>query len=258
MLHITMSPTGKKVLEKSNLFNNDNIMSFCLILSYGNIKNIKKLKYKELEYDKENIWKVNINDKLNELEEKIKINKEIRIWYSNHDNEDVCNMCFLIYYLSEYKDLKIYLSEIGNGWGGLGAYHPDEIINLVDKKILLNDINKYKKLWIKLENENSDIRIYENNIINSCNFDYLDNKILKLLEKHDEIKERKLIAECMIERICNNCKDIIFKARIDYMIRKGVIKITKIKKERDIIDRIETVKYIKINEKVEYGNKSNK
>ena len=140
MLHITIGESEERVLRESNQFPQDDFMSFCLILSYGNIKNIEKEEDKELPSNNES-WKVNIKGKLEELDEKIKKNKDIRIWYSRLDNEDVCNMCFLVYYLSKYDDVNIYLSEVGRGWGGLGAYSSDEIINLIDKKELLKENN---------------------------------------------------------------------------------------------------------------------
>lgn len=115
MLHITIGESEERVLRESNQFPQDDFMSFCLILSYGNIKNIEKEEYKELTSNNES-WKVNIKGKLEELDEKIKKNKDIRIWYSRLDNEDVCNMCFLVYYLSKYDDVDIYLSEVGRGW----------------------------------------------------------------------------------------------------------------------------------------------
>ena len=189
-----------------------------------------------------------IKDKLEELDEKIKKNKDIRIWYSRLDNEDVCNMCFLIYYLSKYEDVNIYLSEVGRDWGGLGSYSLDEIINLIDKKELLKEKDKYKNIWIKLEQENSDIRIYESNEIVSHDFKYLDEQILNLLRENREVKYWKFVGACMRKSICNFCQDIIFVARIDEMINKNIIKINKITQEKNYNGELKTVKYVSINE----------
>lgn len=246
MLHITIGESEERVLRESNQFPQDDFMSFCLILSYGNIKNIEKEEYKELPSNNES-WKVNIKGKLEELDEKIKKNKDIRIWYSRLDNEDICNMCFLVYYLSKYSDVNIYLSEVRRGWGGLGAYSSDEIINLIDRKELLKEKDKYKNLWIKLEHENSDIRIFENNEIVSHDFNYLDEQILNILTEYGEVKYWKLVADCMGKSICNFCQDIIFVARIDEMIKKNIIKITKITQEKNYNGELKTVKYVSIN-----------
>lgn len=42
MLEITISDSDKKVLEDTNIFSNNNIMSFCLLLCFGSIKDIEK------------------------------------------------------------------------------------------------------------------------------------------------------------------------------------------------------------------------
>ena len=38
MLHITIGESEERVLRESNQFPRDDFMSFCLILSYGNIE----------------------------------------------------------------------------------------------------------------------------------------------------------------------------------------------------------------------------
>lgn len=246
MLHIAIGESEERLLRKSNQFPQDDFMSFCLILSYGNIKNIENENYKELPLSNES-WKVNIKGKLEELEQKIKKNKDVRIWYSRLDNEDVCNMCFLVYFLSKYNDINIYLSEVGREWGGLGSYSSDEIINLLDRKELLKEKEEYRNLWIKLEQENSDIRVYENDTIVSHDFDYLDEKILDILRKKEEVSFWKLIADCMAYSVCNFCQDIIFIARIDDMIGNNIIKITKTVQEKKYNGELKIVKYIGVN-----------
>lgn len=239
MLNITMSDSEKRLLEKSNLFINDDIMSFCLILSYGNIHNIMNEKNKSLES-----WNVDIQAKMKELNRYIKNNSCVRIWYSNSDNEDVCNMCFLLYYLSQYK-INIYLTEIKYG---IGSCSEKDLIKYVDKKTLIDNkfINKYKELWIKLEKENSDIRIVSNDKIVSYDFKYLDDKIMDILGSK-ELRYYGLIGECMIKRLCNFYSDVIFKNRIDYLIENNYIIITKIVKEKNIFGKDKEVKYLKNN-----------
>ena len=247
MLHIAIGESEERLLKESNQFPQDDFMSFCLILSYGNIKNIEKEEYKEMPVINE-CWKINIKDKLQELEEKIKHNKNIRIWYSKLDNEDVCNMCFLVYYLSKYNNINIYLSEIGNVWGGLGSYSLDEIKELIDKKELLKETSEYKNLWLKLEEENGDIRVYENGSLVSHDFKYLDEKILSVLKEYKEINYYAFTGRCMADSICNFCSDVFFKARIEDMVEKNIIKINRIEQEKNIVGEIRTIKCISINE----------
>ena len=51
----------------------------------------------------------------------------------------------------------------------------------------------------------------------------------------------------MGKSICNFCQDIIFIARIDEMINKNIIKITKITQEKNYNGELKTVKYVSIN-----------
>lgn len=243
MLHIAIGDSEVRLLKESNQFPNDDFMSFCLMLSYGNIKNIESQEYRKLSVNS-GFENIDIKHELKKLEGKIKHIKDIRLWYSRLDNEDVCNMCFLVYYLSRYDNINIYLSEIGKVWGGLCSYSSDEIINLVDKKELLKDTNIYKQLWVSLEKENSDIRVYENNTICSHDFNYLDEKILELLQQYKEINYYSFIGQCMSNSLCNFCADVFFIARIEDMIKRGAVQVTRIELEKNIIGEISTVRYI--------------
>lgn len=62
MLEITISDSDKKVLEDTNIFSNNNIMSFCLLLCFGSIKDIEKQKERKIGW-----IKINVYDKLTEL-----------------------------------------------------------------------------------------------------------------------------------------------------------------------------------------------
>lgn len=117
MLEITISESEKLLLERTNLFNKENIISFCLLLSYGkldNLYNTLNRKIGEVE--------INIKEQIGILNEKLKTCKEVRIWYSSNDNENICNVYYLVSYLSKY-DLKISLCDvIDNGRFALGCY----------------------------------------------------------------------------------------------------------------------------------------
>lgn len=51
----------------------------------------------------------------------------------------------------------------------------------------------------------------------------------------------------MMDRIYNFSSDFYFKARIDYLIQKGLIKIDKIVNEEDYFGKEQLTKYISIN-----------
>lgn len=187
---------------------------------------------------------------MTELNDNIKDNSSVRIWYSTKNNEDMCNVCFLIYYLSKYNNLNIYLSDISdNEHPILGSYDIDELSDIVDNKEILSDKLKveYINMWTNLEQENSDIRVYENNIIKSYNFEYLDNLILNLLKSIGECKYYKLVGICMASRLGNFIADVFFKERIDYLVETKRIKITKMQLEKNFNNETKEVKYITLN-----------
>ena len=95
MLELTISDSEKLLLERTNLFNKNNIISFCLLLSYGNLNDLATSSVRKVAQTE-----VKVKEKLEFLESKIKNYKEIRIWYSSNDNEDMCTVCYLINYLS--------------------------------------------------------------------------------------------------------------------------------------------------------------
>lgn len=97
MLELTISDSDKLLLEETNLFNKNNIISFCLLLSYGNLNDLVTSSVRKIAF-----VEVNVKEKLELLELKIKNYQEIRIWYFSNDNEDMCTVCYLINYLSKY------------------------------------------------------------------------------------------------------------------------------------------------------------
>lgn len=244
MLEITISESEKLLLDRTNLFNKENIISFCLLLSYGKIDNLSNTlnrKIGEVE--------INIKEQIGILKEKLKKCKEVRIWYSSNDNEDICNVYYLVSYLSKY-DLKIYLCDvINNGRFALGCYNEGEIENLLERTRLLENSEKenYIKTWNRLQKENSDIRIVQNNTIKSYDFDLLDKEILELLSPTDSIRYWGLIAKCMMQRLYNFSSDFYFKDRIDNLIKENYIKIDKVVKEADYFGKEQITKYISIN-----------
>ena len=48
MLELTISDSEKLLLERTNLFNKNNIISFCLLLSYGNLNGLETLSEKKI------------------------------------------------------------------------------------------------------------------------------------------------------------------------------------------------------------------
>ena len=245
ILEITVSSTDANLLKETNLFNKNDIISFCVFASYGDISNLEDLKVKK------------VGNYINDIEKDIKLlnskienYKSVRIWYSSIDSEEMCTMYFLIFYLRNLKNIKIYLCDVYDEYCHyrLGTYQIDEIKDLLSNTTLLDFNNRkfYEEEWIKLKNENSDLRIIENKSIASKSFDFLDSKILKSLKENNEISYNKFVIKCLSNNLCNFHYDIFFIDRIDYLISKGNIEICSIKNEKDITGDFEDVQYIKI------------
>ncbi|MCI8778514.1 MAG: hypothetical protein HFI87_05135 [Bacilli bacterium] len=238
MLEITISESEKLLLERAGF---QNVISFCLLSSYGNIKNLLNQEYKAVD----NIT-IAIDEQINKL--KTSDSQKVRIWYSSLDNESVCNLYFLISWFYE-KKIEISICDVMDlNHFSLGSYNENEVPALVSKTIYLtlDEMKEYNKKWNLLVNENSDLRIIEKNTIISVPFTYLDTEILKILSKYEKIKYWSLIGECMKERVCGFYADIFFSARVNTLIEQNVIEICEIKNEKNLIGEIKETKYIRI------------
>jgi len=244
MLELVVSDSEKGLLRNTKLFNDEDIISFSLLLSYGKIKNLKSTIIRE-GYS----YTINVQDELKLLREKVSDKKDIRIWYSRLDNEDVCTLCFIVNYLNDIKDLNIYVCDATDSEHfSLGSYLVSEVDDLIEKTKKLSDFDKknYKELWDKLENENGDLRIIDGDNLVSYGYNYLDNKIIELLEKYDNIYYWAFVGECMSLRLCNFYGDIFFTERINKMIEDGKIMVCKVVSEKNFMGEFVDRKYIKV------------
>lgn len=245
MLEITISGTDRLVLTKSNLFNDNDIIDFSLLFTYGNINKIEEEEYKKVSFAE-----FSPKEEYNVLVEKIANYDEIRIWYSSCDCEDLNTYYYLINYLSS-KEKVIYSCDVSNGYNfSLGCYTYDEIDNLLlnTKKLTKEEIINISLIWKQLEKENDDLRLIEDNKLVSHNFNFLDNKILEKLSTYKEpVKYYSFVGNLMSNKIYGLCSDLFFSARIDYLIESGKIEIVEIRKEKNIIGELVDYKYIKIN-----------
>lgn len=235
MLEIVPFESDKGYLESSGLFNKDDIITASLLFSIGRIKGIKN----EVE---RNVCGLNIpNLQELKLKEKAKSYKSIRIWYSSIDSEDVSTLYFVINYLSDIEN--IYICDTKPS---LFAYSTQEINTLKDKtkKLTKEEIEKYRNLWDKLEEENNDLRLLNNSHLESKSYEYLDNKIIENLKQYESVRYGSFIFECM--KLFNLKFDLLFKERIDKMIKDKKIEV--LDQENDST-KSDYEKYIKVSEK---------
>lgn len=236
MLEIVSTSSDKSYLEDTKLFNKEDIITASLLFSIGKIKGIKN----EVE---RSVCGINIPNlqELKSLKEKSKSYKSIRIWYSSIDSEDVSTLYFVINYLSDIEN--IYICDTNPS---LFAYSTQEISKLLEKtkKLTKEEIENYKKLWDKLEEENGDLRLLNKSHLESKSYEYLDNKIIEYLKQFGSIRYGYfIINECM--KLFNLKFDLLFKARIDKMIEDKKIEILNL--ENDSI-KSDYEKYIKVSE----------
>ena len=217
MLEIIIDGYGETLLKSAGF---DNVITFCCILSYGNIKDLIKQKIKLLK---------NVTIPVNSQIEKLKSIKEkqIRIWYSSLDNEDMCSLYFLISYFYN-KNIDIFICDIADKEHfSFSSYISSEIKELSKNTILLDNKQKinFKKNWENLVKENNDLRILNNGKLMSFSFDYLDSKIIDLIKINKNIEYLELVGKCTSEKLCGFYIDLIFMDRIDELISKGKVKI---------------------------------
>ena len=67
----------------------------------------------------------------------------------------------------------------------------------LEHKLNKNEINSYSSKWLDIVNENSDIRLLEDNNVKSVSYDYLNDYILIKLKKLGSTKISKLTIEIM-------------------------------------------------------------
>ena len=253
MLEIAISGTDRLVLTKSNLFNDNDIIDFSVLLTYGKIKKIETKEHKKVSLNE-----FSPKEEYNKLAEKIANYDEIRIWYSSGDSEDLNTYYYLVNYLSN-KNKIIYSCDVCNGCNfSLGCYTSDEIENLLlnTKKLTQEEIVNLSLIWKQLEEENADLRLIEDDKLISHNFNFLDNKILEKLSAYKEpVRYYSFVGNLMSNKIYGLCSDLFFSARIDYLIEIGKILIFEIIKEKNIIGELADYKYIKIKLYKKYGER---
>lgn len=232
MLEVVVGSYEKDLLEETSLFEKENIVDVSLLLSIGNIKNLKKMNIRNVAS-----YSIDVKEKIEELKQKISKSSSIRIWYSNLSNEEVCALYFIINLINDVKNTNIYVCNVASDkYFSLGNYSVSEIKNLLDKTRIMSqeEINLYVNSWNCLEEENGDLRIVRNNKLYSESFEYLHNDILCLLKKYNYISYYEFVGECYKSRLCGFDIDVVFIKAIDDLINSGKIQDCKIEQSENI------------------------
>ena len=133
MLEIVMKTSEMYVLKESKLFDEKNIIGFCALLSMGDINDIFNQTSKTISY-----CKINPKEEIQQLKNKLKEYKEIRIWYSSIDNEQLCNLYFIIDLLKD-NDIIIHTIDVGKEkiWS-ISCFHESEVQKLLKYNLTLS------------------------------------------------------------------------------------------------------------------------
>ena len=174
-------------LYKSPLINND-LYGFYENFTTGNIKDID----------------IPIN---------IDKDKTVRIWSSRNNTQEYLNFLYFCYMLPNRISV-IFANEYNKYVNSVGETVPDEIKELLKYEHKLTDEEKdsYKNEWIKLVNENSEMRLFQNGKIISASYDYLNEYIDKFYDKNNI---RRTVATLMGNDTENNLSSDIYNFLIE-------------------------------------------
>ena len=174
-------------LYKSNLINND-LYAFYEDFTIGNIKDVD----------------IPIN---------IDKDKTVRIWSSRNNTQEYLNFLYFCYKLPNRISV-IFVNEYDGYVYSAGALNYKEIKELLKYEHKLTDEEKdrYKNEWIKLADENSEIRLFQNGKIISTNYNYLNSYIDKYYDKNNI---RRTVATLMGNDTENNLSSDIYNFLIE-------------------------------------------
>ena len=139
--------------------------------------------------------------------------KTVRIWSSKNNTQEYLNFLYFCYKLPNEISV-IFVNEYDEYVYSAGALNYKEVKELLkyEHNLTKEEKDKYKNEWIKLVNENSEIRLFKNGKIISTNYDYLDEYIDKYYDKNNI---RKTVAALMGNDTENNLNSEIYNFLIE-------------------------------------------
>lgn len=240
-IDVCESPLGVGVIKQ--YYENNNTSDYTIIgmwlnLSVGDIKNNHLSYIREL-YQIDNYGN---NDAINELLNNIDIDTNIRIWSSKGDDDDYLLLLFICNLLKgKCNNISVIFSTDYNEYAwSINAIDYKEIEPMLkyEKKLTIEDIEKYSIEWNRQVEFNSELRVLENGKIINKKFSDYDDIILDRLNNMGKCKIANLIADMMINRVINDSGDLLYLYLIDRLIEQNKIRIVE-RKEKHFIDLIE-------------------
>ena len=190
---IVSNSSAKRIISK---LNNNPIINLEMCLNIGKLDSIIDNKRNELkEYN--DILKYDFSDELSE------INKfeHLRIWSSIYDSDDYCLLLFLCNKFKDKKISVIYANEFNNYVTTITNLTTEDINDYLNKEHLLKEYEKetFSNDWIKVLNDNTELRYLNNGKVESVDINYFDEYILNRLDKLGKISIYKLVGNLIIE-----------------------------------------------------------
>lgn len=223
-------------LKQCNFVGNK-IIKFDKFLSFADLSNIDKNIIK-LNEDFCNFIYPEINHKFDviesmenlnkELDDAIKRNNNIRIWSTHKESESYLTFIYVCNYLinSNCNIYVMFSDEYDNECYSPACMNELKLKELtkLEHKLSKEEIFKYAIEWKKVVEDNSNMRVMENNKVKSVSLDYYDDIILNKLSEFKEIKTVSLTANLMRDY---HMSDIFITYLIDRLIKSNKIKIIK-------------------------------
>ena len=253
-IEVVSNLSSNGLLLKSSI-KNENIVLLDMHLDIGDLKDLKNYKRSFLKSIGYNVDVVDYSNKIKFLLDNVRNNKKIRIWSSHKNSNEYMTVLYICNLLEKY-DAELYVvysDERSSEAKSVGELDKKEIKNVdaLERKLLKEEIIMYSKIWNSLLNDNSDIRYIDfDNIIKSCSYDYLEEKILSELKKYNEIRIGKFISNLKIDCIITEIDYSEYPDLVERLINKDKIKV--IKKCDDLFDCIIKKEKFISNKKGEY------
>ena len=130
----------------------------------------------------------NLEDNLNLLNNFINDKNKIRIWTSHNQIDDYLMFLFICNYLTNinYENIYVIFSDIYNkDYYSPSCMDKNELEESLkyEHKLTKEEIIKYNKEWLRIVNNNSDMRIINDNKVECVSFNYYDSYILDISSK---------------------------------------------------------------------------
>ncbi len=223
-LDVVFGNSCYSTLKNSQL--NSNILMFNVKFNVGDLSNIEKFNIKipeELYYEKNN---VNFKEEYDIIIKNIVNKNKIRVWTGRKDIYSYLIMLYISSVVKKYKyDLYVlYCDEYDENYPSPSVMNEKELrlLSKLEHKLSVKEINDNVKIWNDLINENTDLRVIDNNDIKSVSFDFYDNFILDNLKIMGKVRISSLVGKLMQQVYLH---DNMWAYLIEGLIKKHKIKI---------------------------------